>query len=69
MFVNHGRMVEYWSQKQGDKYLVTVPDSYFRNYALRYRYKKSPQNVDDSLMVENPIYHYGGLMLELSSYK
>lgn len=68
MFVSHGRMVEYWSQKQGEKYLVTVPDSYFRNYALRYRHKSSPQNVDDTLMAENPIYHNGGLMLEVSSY-
>ena len=69
MFVNHGRMVEYWSQKQGDRYFVTVPDSYFRNYALRYRHKASPQNIDNSLMAENPIYHYGGLMLEISSTK
>lgn len=68
MFVKYGRMVEYWSQKQGERYSVAVPDSYFRNYALRYRKKEDVQNIDDTFMAENPIYHYGGVFLEISSY-
>lgn len=68
MFVHNGRMVEYWSQQQGERWSVTVPDSYHRNYALSYRQKSNTQHVDDTLMAQNPIYHRGGLMLEIAGY-
>lgn len=69
LFVRNGRMVEYWSHKQDDTYVVSVPDAYYRNYALTYRDKTGNRIVDDSLMAQNPIYHSGALFLELSSNK
>lgn len=68
MFVGYGRMVEYWYQKQGERYLVSVADSYFRNYSIRYRKKEKEQVIGDGLMAQNPIYHQGAVMLEISSY-
>lgn len=69
MFVRNGRMVEYWTTKLDNTYVVSVPDAYYRNYALSYRDKTSERVTNDALLSQNPIYHTGALFLEITSSK
>lgn len=67
LFVNNGRIAEYWKVQEDGYWSVTVQDSYLRNNIFSSKPQDQLVNVSDSMEPTKPAYNSRGFLLEIGS--
>jgi hypothetical protein len=68
LIVNYGKSAEYWKVKEGDRWAVTVVDSFMRNYILSRQPMSTLVNVTGNLVSFSPFEFSRGFLLEITGY-
>lgn len=69
LFVNYGKMAEYWKTKEDGQWSVTVRDSFLRNFVLSSRPDAQLQVVSPAGVPTQKFYHSRGYMMQIGAYK
>jgi len=64
-----GRFAEYWKQREGDRWSVTMSDSYRRMYMHHREMEGQLKNVFDQLSFDIPHFFSQGYLLEIGAYQ
>lgn len=67
LMVNYGKMVEYFTTEEDGEWLMTVKDSYYRNFVFNYEDENKLNDVSDQKLPMNVFYHSKGFFLEIYS--
>lgn len=67
LFVNYGKMVEYFTSEEDGQWHLAVRDSYYRNFIFNYQDGDKLNDVSDQKLPMNVFYHSKGFFLEIYS--
>lgn len=68
LVVNYGRIAEYWAVKEDNQWLVTVNDSFLKQFILDYYSNPQLTLINDHLVPMKPNQHSRGYLLEIGGY-
>jgi hypothetical protein len=69
LFVNYGKMAEYWKTFEDGQWSVTVRDSFLRNFVLSSRPDAQLNVVSPAGVPTQTFYHSRGYMMQIGTYK
>lgn len=69
LFVNYGKIAEYWKTHEDGQWSVTVRDSFLRNFVLSSRPDASLQVASPAGIPGQTFYHSRGYMMQIGAYK
>ena len=69
LILGTGRFAEYWKQREGDRWSVTMSDSYRRMYMHHRENEGRLKNIFDQLSFDVPHFFSQGYLLEIGAYQ
>lgn len=69
LIIGYGKLGEYWKTSEDGQWLLTVEDSYYRNYMFRGTPAKELQNVSGNLLPFNSYFDSKGYLLQIGTNK
>jgi hypothetical protein len=69
LFLGTGRMADYWKVKEGDRWSVTMTDSYRRLWMHHRNNEIELKNIFDQLSFDVPYHFSQGFLMEIGGYK
>lgn len=68
LFVNYGKIAEYWKVLEDGHWSVSVQDSFLKNYILSEQPIQQLENITSNLLPNKPFRHSRGFLLEIAGY-
>lgn len=69
LFVNYGKMAEYWKTEEDGFWSVNVQDSFIRNFVFTYRPEGQLRNITPNAVPTRTFKNSNGFLLEIGTYK
>lgn len=69
LFIGTGRLADYWKTNEGDRWSVTMVDSYRRLWTHHRENESQLENIFDQLSFDVPYHFSQGYLMEIGTYK